>query len=175
MKTSVYITGFILLLASPLHSETYSWVDDGGTYNFTEDFSRVPKKYRKKVKRSEDVQQEVKPHVSPVSGNISRQSEKVDVKSDAVPDGGNELYGGKSRTAWRKELDEREAELNSIEQHMEQVRKQISDPKGVTKAQFEMLKKDYDDNRAAYGQKYKSYTELIETIRKAGIPVEIKK
>ena len=43
------------------------------------------------------------------------------------------------------------------------------------KSQFELLKKDYDDSRAAYDQKYKSYTELIETVRKTGIIVEIKK
>ncbi|MBV5339309.1 MAG: DUF4124 domain-containing protein [Deltaproteobacteria bacterium] len=58
MKSYICL-GFILLLVAPLHAETYSWVDDSGTYNLTEDYSSVPKKYRKKVKRREDIQQDV--------------------------------------------------------------------------------------------------------------------
>jgi len=166
----------MLLLATPLHAETYSWVDDSGTYNYTEDYSRVPKKHQKKVKRREDLGQDVKPQVPPVPpDSATRQADKADVKSAVVPEGEKELYGGKSHAAWRKELDALEAELNGIEQHMEQLRKQIYDPKGVPKDQFEVLKKDYDDSRAIYDQKYKQYSELIETIRKAGIIVEIKK
>ena len=147
--------GFILLLATSLHAETYSWVDDSGTYNFTEDYSSIPKKYQKKVKWREDLPQDVKPAV--------------------IPEGEKELYGGKSRDAWRKELDVQEAELSGIEQRMEQLRRQIIDTKGISKEQFELLKKDYDDSRAAYDQKYKNYSELIDAVRKAGIVVEIKK
>jgi hypothetical protein len=174
MKTCICL-GFILLFALPLHAETYSWVDDSGTYNFTEDYSRVPKKYRKKVKRRDDLPQDVKPQVSQNPENMPRQSAKSEPKSAASSDGEKELYGGKSRAVWRKELDAREAELISIEQHMEQLRKQVTDPKGIYRDQFEVLKKDYDDSRATYDQKYKSYTDLIEAVRKAGITVEIKK
>jgi hypothetical protein len=172
---SYIIPGFILLLAAPLHAETYSWIDDSGTYNYTEDYSRVPKKFQKKVKRSDDFLQDVKPQLPPVPGNAPGQPEKAAEKPAAVPEGEKELYGGKSRAAWRKELDILEAELSGIEQSMERLRKQIYDPKNVSKVQFEMLKKDYDDSRAIYDQKYKQYSELIETIRKAGIIVEIKK
>lgn len=173
MKSCICLV-FILLLAAPLHAETYSWVDDSGTYNYTEDYSRVPEKYRNKVKRREDVPLEVKPPAPPVPDSAPRQADKAAVKPAAVQDG-EELYGGKSQAAWRRELDVLEAELNGIEQRMEQLRKQIYDPKVVTKVQFEALKKDYDDSRADYDQKYKQYSELIETIRKAGIIVEIKK
>jgi hypothetical protein len=172
MKSCICL-GFILLLAAPLHAETYSWVDDSGTYNYTEDYSRVPKKYQKKVKRREDLPQDVTPPALP--GSEPRRAEKAAVKSAAVPDGEKELYGGKSHAAWRKELDAFEAELSGIEQRMELLRKQIYDPKGVSKVQFEALKKDYDDSRAAYDQKYKNYSELIDAVRKAGIVVEIKK
>jgi hypothetical protein len=165
----------ILLLATPLNAETYSWVDDSGTYNFAEDYSKVPKKYQKKVKRREDVPQDVKPQVSPVPENVPWQGEKKEVKSTVVNEGEKELHGGKSRAAWRKEMDVLEAELSRIEQRTEQLRKQIYDKKGITKTQFNELKKEYDASRAAYSGKYKNYTELIETIRKAGISVDIKK
>ncbi|MGB9080009.1 MAG: DUF4124 domain-containing protein, partial [Desulfuromonadaceae bacterium] len=160
MKSYICL-GFILLLATPLYAETYSWVDDSGTYNYTEDYSRVPKKYQKKVKRREDLLQDVAPSALPDSE--PRQAEKAAEKSAAVPDGEKELYGGKSRDTWRKELDAFEAELSGIEQRMELLRKQIYDPKNVSKTQFEALKKEYDDSRAAYEQKYKNYSELIET------------
>lgn len=174
MKSCICL-GFILLLAAPLYAETYSWVDDSGTYNYTEDYSRVPKKYQKKVNRREDVQRDLKPPVQAVPDSAARQADKAAVKPAAVQEGEIELYGGKSQADWRKELDVLEAELNGIEQRMEQLRKQIYDPKVVSKVQFEALKKDYDDSRAVYERKYKQYSELIETIRKAGIIVEIRK
>jgi len=175
MKTCICL-GFILLLATPLHAETYSWVDDSGTYNYTEDYSSVPKKYRKNVKRREDLPRDVMPQDPVVPESSPRQAEKTGAKPAAVPGGETEgLYGGKSRAAWRKEMEAMETELSGIEQHMELLRKQIYDPKRFSKDQLDVLIKDYDDSRATYDQKYKSYTALIETIRKAGIVVEIKK
>ncbi|MDD2541605.1 MAG: DUF4124 domain-containing protein [Desulfuromonadaceae bacterium] len=174
MKTCIYLA-FALLLATSLYAETYSWVDDSGTYNYTEDYSSVPKKYQKKVKRREDIQQDVMPAVSPDLEIKTGQTETADVKPTAVPGGEKELYGGKSRDAWRKEMEALEAELHGIAQHMNLLNKQIQDTPYSTKAQFDMLKKEYDDSRATYDQKYKNYTGLIETIRKAGIAVEIKK
>lgn len=175
MKTSICLV-FILLLVSPLYAGTYSWVDDSGTYNYTEDYSRVPQKYRKKVKRRDDLPQDVKPQAAQVPESAApRSAEKSGAKSATVPGDEKEMYGGKSRTVWRKEMEVLEVELNGIEQRMEQLRKQIYDAKGISKVQFDVLKKDYDDSRIKYDQKYKNYTELIETIRKAGIVVEIKK
>lgn len=166
---------FILLLAPSLNAETYSWVDDSGTYNFTEDYSKVPKKYQKKMRRRDDIRQDAKPELSKEPVDSPSQADKTDTKSTAVANGEKELYGGKSRADWRKEMDALEAELATIELRMETLRKQIYDPKGVSKVQHELLKKEYDDNRATYDQKYKNYTELIETVRKAGIAVDIKK
>lgn len=167
MKTFV-ILGLSLLMATQLHAETYSWIDDSGTYNFTEDYSSVPKKYRKRVKRRDDIPQETAPQAPPTP-------DKTDVKSSAETGGDKQLYDGKSRAEWRRELELQEADLNVIAQRMELLRKQIYDPKGIAKVQFEVLKKEYDDNLATYNQKYSKYTELIEMIRKAGIVVEMKK
>ncbi len=175
MKTSVCL-GVILLFALPLHAETYSWVDDSGTYNYTEDYSRVPKKYRKKVKRSEELQQELKPQESPaIESALPRPAEKPDAKSAAVPEGDDAMFGGKNRAAWRREMEVLESELSGIEQRMELLKKKMLDAKVLPKPQFDELKKEYDDSRATYDQKYRSYTELVDSIRKAGIEVDIKK
>ena len=165
---------FVLLFTTQLHAVTYSWVDDTGTYNYTEDYSRVPKKFLKTVKRIEDVRQDAKPVVPPDPATKSGQAEKKEVKSAEVPGGENGLYGGKSLDAWRKEMEAREAELGRVEQHIKEMRKQIYETPGIGKAQFDQLNKDYDDSRAEYDQKYKSFKELIDAARKAGINVEIK-
>lgn len=174
MKTNICL-GLILLLATQLNAETYSWVDDSGTYNYTEDYSSVPNKYRKKVKRRDDLQQDVKPQEPAVPESLPRQAEKTDATSATVPGDEKDMYGGKSRAAWRNEMEALETELSGIELRMEQLRKQIFGAELLSKEQSDVLKKEYDDSRATYDQKYKSYTELIETIRKAGIVVEIKK
>lgn len=174
MRTLFY-SAFIILLAAPLHALTYSWVDDSGTYNFTEDYSRVPKRYQKKVKRRDDPPQNPAPQGAPNPGKAAGRADKGDAKASADAGDEKELYGGKSRAEWRKELDVREAELSVIEQSMEQSRKRAYDAKGISRARFEELKREYDDNWATYDQKYQSYTKLLETVRKAGLTVNIKK
>lgn len=167
--------GFILLLATTLHAETYSWIDDSGTYNFTEEYSRIPKKYQKKVKLRGAAQPEEQPQLSPNPENAPGQAEKTGAKTPSVRGNGVELSGGKSHAAWRQEMDAMEAELSSIEQRLEELKKQVDNTKRISKVQFDELKKEFDYSRATYDQKYKSYTELIEKVRKAGIVVEIKK
>lgn len=175
MKSFICIVT-ILLLAAQSNAETYSWVDDSGTYNFTEDYSRVPKKYRKNVKRRDDVPQDAAPQVTALPENITRKDiGKGETKPVAVSDGEKELYGGKSRAAWRQEMGVLEAELGVLEQRMEFLRKKINMTRVESNTQFVEMRKEYEESRIAYQQKYKGYTELIETIRKAGIQVDIKK
>ena len=40
----------IILIASTGRAETYRWVDEKGTENFTSDYSSIPEKYRDQVK-----------------------------------------------------------------------------------------------------------------------------
>jgi len=167
--------GLVLLLATQSLAETYSWIDDSGTYNFAEDYSSVPKKYRKKVKWRDDAPQDASPQTPLTPEKPAGQSEKIEAGDVAIQGGNRNSYGGKSWAEWRKELDIREAELAGLEQRMDQLLKQINDGKGITKARFDVLKMDYEETRAVYEQKYKSYLELVETARKSGVTVEIKK
>jgi hypothetical protein len=96
-------------------------------------------------------------------------------KPATATSGEKQLYNGKSHDAWRNEFEIQEAELNRLEQHLEQLKNQLVKPSGITKEQFATLKKDYDDTRATYNQKYKIYSDLIESARKAGLTVEMKK
>lgn len=46
---SIMMLLLVAVLAQPAMGETYRWIDERGTVNFTEDPGKVPKKFRKKV------------------------------------------------------------------------------------------------------------------------------
>lgn len=176
MKFFLSMAAAVLLLTTQSGAETYSWVDDSGTYNFTEDFSKVPKKYRKKVNRLGEMGGD---------GSASLESPSPEKKTDSVgapapksyakPVEDKQLYNGKSRETWRQELEAHEAELTKLEQHLDLLYKQSAQQPGLFGDQFAALKKEYDDTKATYDQKYKVYSELIESAQKAGLTIEMKK
>lgn len=171
------IIPFLLLLyfvsIGQLDAMTYSWVDDAGTYNFTEDLSSVPKKYRKRVNRRDDGVSDTSAPAT-VSEKKTVQENPAVVKSADVSDGDTKLYGGKTREAWRRELLAQESELNALKRRLELIQKQLVSPSGLSKGGAEALQKEYNETRSVYDQKYKAYSELADTVRKAGLPVEMK-
>lgn len=175
MKTW-YVIAVVLMcaLATPLHAETYAWVDESGTYNFSEDFSHVPKKYRTKVLRRGDMSQETPPALvsSPAAAGVS---DAVAAHPVAESKAAEQLFGGKTREAWRKELGAREAELREIEQRLKNLQQQLVKPTGVSGGQLADLKRKYDDTRGQYDQTYSLYSALITSARQAGLAVEIRK
>ncbi len=167
-----FIAGVVLLLASQAGAETYSWIDDSGTHNFADDLSSVPRKYRKKVKRLGDTGNEpaVQRPATPEKKSDTVQAPPASQSSAAGDD--KQLYDGKSRAVWRQEFDAHEAELQRLEQRLDVLQKQTAN---INAEQFAALKKDYDETRVLYLEKYKLYSELIGSARKAGLVVEMKK
>lgn len=182
MKLLIVIV-FVLLLTGQSGAETYSWVDDRGTYNFTEDLSQVPKKYIKKVKLRGDMgSHDAAPVAEPANANPEqirktepRQVEGSSGKPNGLTGGDTKLYGGKTQDAWRNELKSHESELTSLEQQLEQIKKQITTTSRLTIERQGELIKQYENARTDYNLKYKIYSELIESARKAGLIIEIKK
>lgn len=166
--------GIMLLMTTQLGAETYSWVDDQGTYNFTEDLSSVPKKYQKKVNRLGDMGKD-STQVSELQEKKSGPAESGGVKPASTSGADKPLYNGKSYDDWRQEMTAHEAELSKLEQRLDLMYKESATQKGLTGEQFAAFKKEYDDTRTAYEQKYKVYSELIESARKAGLVIEIRK
>lgn len=167
--------GFILLLASYSGAETYSWVDDNGTYNFTEDLSSVPPKYRKNANRLGDMGKELGSQVSAPPEKKPEQPKIPAVQPDSSPVADTLLFNGKSHAAWLQEFAALEAELKALEQRMEQLKKQAVNQPMLTGEQYAVLKRDFDDVKVAYDQKYKVYSALIESARSAGLTVNMKK
>lgn len=176
---SILVIIFVLLLTGPLGAETYSWVDETGTYNFSEDLSRVPKKYRKNVNRRGDMGSR---EAAPAKANPekSTQADPRKVEDSSGKSGGStgadtQLFGGKTQDAWRNELKAHELELTTLEQQLERIKKQITTPARLSRERQTELVKEFENTRENYNQKYKAYGELVESARKAGLVIEIKK
>lgn len=158
----------VLLTAGPLSAETYSWVDGEGVLNFSDDFNTVPKKYRKGVKRLGEEN-------SPVQQKdpMLEKTEAPATKPVVAADG--QLYAGKTQAAWRGEFDRQEAELKRLEIRLEQQRSVLKKAGQLSRARQTELFAEYETTRQEYNDKYKLYSDLLESARKAGLTVEIGK
>ena len=169
MKTMV-IAALMLVLAVPLCADTYSWEDDEGTLNFTEDYSSVPQKFRKKVQRREGMSyREITVEVTPPDPPDS-SAEKAEEKSSE----GSTLYGGKTEDQWRSELNALESEMNAQRDVMKDLEQQMKAQETFTKTRANELKKQYDEARKSFEQKYAAYNQLADSARKAGFMITVK-
>lgn len=162
---------FILLAAPQLYAETYSWVDDAGVWNFTEDFNSIPKKYRESVERRGDAESAQTRQKSPVQ----ETNQTPALKSVVATDKDNQLYNGKSYDAWRKEFDAHEAELKRLEQRLVRMQGVIKKSGNLSREHQSEQVREYEVIRSKYKDRYKIYSDLLESARKAGLTVEITK
>jgi hypothetical protein len=85
MRVAVIL--FIIFIASTGRAETYRWVDEKGTENFTSDYRSIPEKYRDQVKTKSD-EPDAKPKIDekpqkPLKKDIAKGSEKSSGKDRA--------------------------------------------------------------------------------------------
>ncbi len=159
------VAGILLALVAPLRAETYSWMDDGGTFHFTEDYSRIPRKYRKRVNRRDDLS----------SGETKASTASVSEKADAKSAAAQQLVDGKTEDEWRSELTTRERELTRLEGVLEHLQKQVKSDNDLTRERLRELTREYNEARETYNGKYAAYSDLLESARKAGFTVTMKK
>lgn len=77
---------FLIFISSTCWAETYRWVDEKGTINFTKDYDSIPEKYRDQVKEKPD-----DPELKPKPG------EKTEKPLKRNPDKGSQKSSGKDR------------------------------------------------------------------------------
>lgn len=170
MKT-VICMAVLVLLSTQSGAETYSWIDENGTYNFSDDYNSVPRKYRKSVgRRGDDGAAK-----SPADAPISAKREAAAAKPEPTADVDKSLYDGKTQEEWRKEFDARESELKRLELRSEQIQMILKKPVNISKGSFSELMSEYEALRKEYSEKYKLYSDLVESARKAGLTVVMKK
>jgi hypothetical protein len=134
----------LLAFTTSVHADTYKWVDDKGTINFTEDLGNVPPKYRKAVKIV-GVEEESGP--AETTGN----SDKLRPKKESVaepkgevkevaPSGKQEnkktLYGDKDAESWRKEYGIVKSDLRAAEEQLVSNRKMLQDTSKMSRTEY---------------------------------------
>lgn len=168
----------LLLCPLPLMAETYSWVDEHGTVNFTDDFSAVPKKFRKRVKRRDDGSP-VQP-VQNIKGERSETGGKVVKEADSMKAAGNDtispeqLFGGKKASEWQREFRERDAELGRLDAKIKEVDEARKNAK-VSGLEMVNLYNQQRDAVERYNESVKRYNALNDAANKAGVPAEFRK
>lgn len=83
---------FVLSMAAPVCADTYQWTDSKGVVHFTDNPDKIPRQYRKKVKKRPSVKSETPVSVSPAAPKAEEKREA----SKAPP-----LYGGHDENWWR--------------------------------------------------------------------------
>ena len=49
VKYLIFLTSILIILTTPAFAEVFTWTDDKGTTNFTDDSTKIPAKYRNKA------------------------------------------------------------------------------------------------------------------------------
>ncbi|MBI2353574.1 MAG: DUF4124 domain-containing protein [Deltaproteobacteria bacterium] len=173
------VLAVVMMWALPLLAETYFWVDESGTVNFTEEYSRVPVKYRKKVNKRGDVN--VRPATPAGKADTSskekqppQQPQAADLKA-APADNAAGLYGGQKAEIWQQNFRVRGAELKRLEEQLVRLEELIKRPVGISRERAFGLPQEFKDTQGHYGEALKRYNELNEAANKAGLPAEFRK
>jgi hypothetical protein len=175
MKLLTALAG-LLLFAVPLSAETYSWVDENGTYNFTEDYSRVPQKYRKNVGTRGDMYgRPADPRASVPDSRGTAAAPKKGKENIQQAAGDNGLFGGKKPEAWLQEMRPLYVEVKRLEQLLAEQDSKIRNPAGISKSRFDGLPQEFRDTQKQYNQTLKRYNELNDEANKVGLPAEFRK
>lgn len=168
----------LCLYAVPLLAETYSWTDDSGTINFTEDYSSIPKKYRKKVHKRDDISgqpSQAAPAADAAGGKSNKPKEPRKTDGEAGTDAGNGLYGGKKGEQWQPEFQVRGAEVKRLEQQLIQLEALTKKPVGISRERAFGLPQEFRETQRQYNDALKRYNELNDAANKAGLPAEFRK
>lgn len=166
---------------STLFAETYTWVDENGTMNFTDNLSSIPQKYRKKALKREEIE-----YGSPsIQSAASRTKEENSVnvqpekqikapssQSKVEPRG---VCGGKGCDEWASEFRARNSEISSLEQQIRHSEELLKNPTGLNKEQIYRLPQEIVSLITQRNDAIKRYNEFNDTANRAGVPPDYRK
>lgn len=168
-----YLTLFALVTAitvSAAHADTYSWTDEQGTVNFSEDLGSVPKQFRKKARKIQDTepQPEEQPASEPEAGKAPKAAPTTATSNGQYPD---EKFAGKTYGQWEKDLRDREAAMAAVRQEIDEIDRELQ--AGTSKTNE--LREKRASLLAQFRQMKTEYDQTIESARQAGLQVNIEK
>lgn len=165
-----------VLFALPSFADTYTWVDNQGTVNFTEDLGNVPAKYRNKVK----VLSEEEPPPAEVNQGGEKPSAKV--KPDAAREPRGEgakapgrdkakmVYGGKTAETWKSEFGALDADLKASEKQLVETRNLVKDTSGMSRTDYLTIQNTLRAIENSVLMRRKKIEDLRREAEAAGVP-----
>ena len=159
-----------LLLIYPLSAsaDTYQWTDDRGTVNFTEDYGKVPKKYRKKMKVQGD-----EGGAAPQS-SVSPEPEMDKPKSEEA-EPGKKLYGGKDERVWRRDFDAAAYDLQSAEAELEALHGRLKDTSRMSRSEYLAIQNTLKHAESRVQGMQRKLDLLRETADRYGVPMDFRR
>ncbi len=169
----------VLIFVGTAGAETYKWIDGKGTINFTEDYSQIPKKYRKKARIIGDVSSDTPSTVSsgteekstsqarkPAAGNSENSSTEKQEKKV--------FYGGKSSDAWKSEFSNLKAEMQSVQAQINEKRSRLNNSSNLTRAQYLGIEYTIKDLETKQAELQDRQNTLDSAASQAGVPYELR-
>lgn len=178
-KAFIMLVVFVLT-AGTAAAETYKWVDDKGTINFTEDYSKIPKKYRKKVKIKRDAGESV-PEAAATSGDEmkkDRSTKGVDgIKETAgvKEEKKKNVYGGRNEEEWKADFRKLNDNINSVQAQIDERKARLNNPDNLSRSRYRGIEIEIKDLEEKMTQLQDKLNSLDESATKAGVPYEVKK
>lgn len=163
-----------VLFALPSFADTYTWVDNQGTVNFTEDLGNVPAKYRNKVK----VLGEEEPPPAEVNQGGEKPSAKVKPDAARVPkqgegaqkDKAKTVYGGKTAESWKSEFGALDADLKASEKQLVETRNLVKDTSGMSRTDYLTIQNTLRAIENSVLMRRKRIEDLRREAEAAGVP-----
>jgi len=175
---SIVVAAAVLMCASPLLAETYTWEDERGTTNFTDDYSNIPAKYRKKAQKLDGLAEEAPPSAPVRESSPAKPlaDTKTAPEKGTLPAGDTTgLYGGRKGADWLQQMRPLYVEVKRLEQRLVELESLIRKPVGISKTRLEALPAEFKETQVQYNQALKQYNALNDEANKVGLPAEFRK
>jgi len=176
MRLILVLAG-ILVFAAPLMAETYSWEDETGTVTFTENYTSIPAKFRKKARKLGDMGSDTSSAPpAAVSGAKATPAVKATAGTGAGLAGeADGLFNGRKPEAWQQEMRPLYAEVKRLEQHLVELESLIRKPTGISRSRYDGLSQEFRETQRLYNQALKQYNSLNDEANTVGLPAEFRK
>ncbi|KAF0221177.1 MAG: hypothetical protein FD174_675 [Geobacteraceae bacterium] len=169
----------LMLFTAPVTAATYKWVDDKGTLNFTEDYGKIPKKFRKKAKvvGEEDTAPPTAIETKEEPKFGQKAGDSVDTKTNATK-GKQEkkktVYDGKEGEAWKADFGKLRADLKASEEQLVEARGRMNDTSKMSRNEYISLHNTIKAIENRVLELRKKLDSLDEAATKAGVPADLR-
>jgi hypothetical protein len=182
MRTVVAVTAVLsLLIAADASSAVYMWEDGRGVTAFTEDYGKIPQKYRKNAKivgqdqvenvetRSVGDSQMVKP-VKPTVTDITEGTGA----STSVTTQSKKLFGGKDESYWLNEFGKQKADLRSYKDQLDAISARFANSGQMSRSEYKSLENTRKLLEEQEGAARKRFESLTTEANRVGVPSDLR-